>query len=46
MKVPGFGIYRQEYYTDIAIATGATFVAKEVRAWRSCVPVCWGGGDE
>lgn len=30
MKVPGFGIYRQEYYTDIAIATGATFVAKEV----------------
>lgn len=31
MKVPGFGIYRQDYYTDIAIATGATFIAKEVR---------------
>lgn len=31
MKVPGFGVYRQDYYTDIAIATGATFIAKEVR---------------
>lgn len=31
MKGPGFGVYRQDYYTDIAIATGATFIAKEVR---------------
>ncbi|GAB5031781.1 molecular chaperone [Nannochloropsis oceanica] len=29
MKGPGFGVFRQDYYTDIAIATGATFVAKE-----------------
>lgn len=39
MKCPGFGVYRQDYYTDIAIATGATFVAKEV---RMCM--CVGGG--
>jgi chaperonin GroEL (HSP60 family) len=30
MKCPGFGVYRQDYYTDISIATGATFIAKEV----------------
>lgn len=40
MKVPGFGIYRQDYYTDIAIATGATFVAKEVIDRASLGPAC------
>jgi len=30
IKSPGFGIRRKEYLQDIAIATGATFVAEEV----------------
>jgi len=30
IKAPGFGMRRKEYLQDIAIATGATFVAEEV----------------
>lgn len=38
MKVPGFGVFRNDYYTDISIATGATFLAKEVslKRWEGC----------
>lgn len=31
IKAPGFGQSRKEYLQDVAIATGATFVAEEVR---------------
>jgi chaperonin GroEL (HSP60 family) len=30
IKAPGFGMRRKEYLQDIAIATGATYVAEEV----------------
>lgn len=30
IKAPGFGVRRKEYLQDIAIATGATYVAEEV----------------
>lgn len=42
MKCPGFGVYRQDYYTDIAIATGATFVAKEVNTYYVMSYIEWG----
>lgn len=42
MKCPGFGVYRQDYYTDIAIATGATFVAKEVNTYHVMSYIEWG----